>query len=663
MGEKTLATLLLVVVVISTASALSVLSTTIKPYIGMVDDKIVVAVDLAHGENDKMLSYIMGNITWVEWRKINSTFTSDLLADIDVLIIGQPTVAFSPDELIALKNWLKRYNKVLWVAGDSDYGTGPQTIDACNTLLEYINAKLRLENGAVYDNVNNAGAYYRVLTRVAPDNISELYTDMLTVNITKPILMHGPDALIWVDEQGVYHNPMNETFPGMVRIVWSYNTSYIGDNQPPANIVYDQLNYGQGTGNWSFVMVAGEYWNESNNLIIVSGESPYGDYQPMYSWVYYGVKLDGPQFVKNMILWFEKIIRTYYKTPPITEIGEITDPEGDDKGTGTIVYPTNAVFRQSGIFDLLKFGVYMDDDYVYFKVTLKNIGGNPWNGPNGFSFQHIQIYMLTTDDTLPHNVSTIGLNAYIWHGWNYVLLMVPGWDTQAAPAGQLSALYDANNNLLAVEKLNSTLDVYLDPELNNTITAKVAKTLLRDLNNIGNWVFVVAVAGYDGYKPTKIRPVLVNATEWEFGGGDPQAVNASIQPYIIDLLAPTPDDQYNVLKSYNVVNKTFAIIGGVKLSTGQLQTPPHGWVPPTTPPATSSPPTTSAPTRSPATSISPTTSPLPGTSPVTTPPTTSAPTRSPATTTPAGDMTGVIVAVVIIIIILIIVVALVMRKK
>jgi len=39
------------------------------------------------------------------------------------------------------------------------------------------------------------------------------------------------------------------------------------------------------------------------NVVIVSGESPYGGYQPMATWLYYGIHLDGPRFVRNVILW------------------------------------------------------------------------------------------------------------------------------------------------------------------------------------------------------------------------------------------------------------------------------------------------------------------------------------------------------------------------
>ncbi|MEM2996821.1 MAG: hypothetical protein QXK52_04860, partial [Candidatus Bathyarchaeia archaeon] len=84
---------------------------------------VVVAVDLSHGESDKYLSFITGNITFVEWRTITE-FNAASLSGVKLLIIGQPTVAFTPDEISALKSWFLEGGKALWVAADSDYGPG-----------------------------------------------------------------------------------------------------------------------------------------------------------------------------------------------------------------------------------------------------------------------------------------------------------------------------------------------------------------------------------------------------------------------------------------------------------------------------------------------------------------------------------------------------------
>lgn len=306
-------------------------------------ETVTIAVDLAHGESDKYLNFIQGNITQVtvnnrvysiKWINITTgmTITQELLSEVDILLIGQPTTGLSPDEMEAILDWLKGGNKVLYVAGDSDYGPGPDRIDIVNKLLEYIGARLRLEQASVYSEVGRtykykgtvyptvAAAYYRVLVFVEPDSttLPHLDTSILAEGITKPILMHGPTCVVWVDDEGHYHDPVTEVFPGLIRIAW-FRNSYIGDNNPPPAYVYDPMFYGLGAprDNSSFVGYAAEYWLDVNSLITVAGESLYGDYEPAWASSYYGVSLDGPAFVENLIRWWIRVV-TYTPPPPPT---------------------------------------------------------------------------------------------------------------------------------------------------------------------------------------------------------------------------------------------------------------------------------------------------------------------------------------------------------
>ncbi|MCE4600512.1 MAG: GldG family protein [Desulfurococcales archaeon] len=318
---------------------------------------ITVAVDLSHGESDKYLGYIQGNITFVNWVNITEgPITTDMLQGVDVLILGQPTIAFSPDEMDAIAQWLASGKKVLWVAGDSDYGSGNATQVYVNDLLEYIGAKLRVEYASFYDDIHNAQRFYRVLVHVQVDNNPDLETSMIAEGITKPILAHGPAPLIWVDDEGNPHDPVTETFDGLIRILWSYDTAYIGDNNPPLPLVYDPILYGHGAGNFTFVFLAAEYHPDTNDVIVVSGESPYGDYEPTWSWEYYGVALDGPKFVTNMISWFKTLItevfaatapsQTVTVTKTVTKTSTVTVTETTTK-TETSVKTTTATVTET----------------------------------------------------------------------------------------------------------------------------------------------------------------------------------------------------------------------------------------------------------------------------------------------------------------------------
>lgn len=310
-------------------------------------EKITIAVDLAHGESDKYLNYIMGNITEldgrpVEWVVIEEKITSEVLANVDILILGQPTTSFALDEIEAIMEWLDEGNKVLWVASDSDYGGGPSSQKACNELLEAIGAKLRVETGAVYDDVYNAQRFYRVLGFVKPDLAPYLYTDIISEGITNPVLYHGPTVVIWIDEEGNPRDPVTDTFPFLIRIVWNSDVAYIADNNPPPLMLYSPI----ADINRTFVMLAAEYWIDKNNIIIVSGESPYGDYEPTWAWEYYGVTLDGPKFVTNMLRWSAKVITEGPLLPKITvtEVTVVTETV-----TETLIETTTAVVTETEV--------------------------------------------------------------------------------------------------------------------------------------------------------------------------------------------------------------------------------------------------------------------------------------------------------------------------
>ena len=236
-------------------------------------------------------------------------------------------------------------------------------------------------------------------------------------------------------------------------------------------------------------------------------------------------------------------------------------------------YPTADVFKP-GVFDITKFAVYTDGQFLYFKVTFENLGGNPWNGPAGFCLQYVQIYVLTTDKTLPTNTSTFGLNITVGNGWNYALLLAPGWGDTPVPDGQVSAIYDATGKLLAnAYNMTNVFKVYVDPLDNNTIVAQVSMSLLKDSANADKWVYLVGVASYDGYSPTKVRTAQPgDPAQWVLGGADPKAVLAGVQPLVIDIVAPTAQDQYTMLSSYDATTGKLAVVYGVTLS-GQVVSP------------------------------------------------------------------------------------------
>ncbi len=270
------------------------------------------------------------------------------------------------------------------------------------------------------------------------------------------------------------------------------------------------------------------------------------------------------------------------------------DPVGDDNGTGNYTYPTNSVF-QPGVFDMTNFTVVDNGDTVLFMASIVNLGDNPWNGPNGFCLQYFQIYVLTTLPVDP-NRTTIGANVVIEPGWHFALLLAPGWGDTPVPVGERAALYYYNGSFI---EQNGLFTVYVE---GNTIIASVHKSILPDTEFIDWWGYAVLLTSYDGYGPMKVRPIQPgDPGEWVFGGGDPEAIAAGVEPRVIDILAETADEQYLMLNSYDPSTgeraKVFAVIPSVTTPTSITITvsPPTTPFTNTTSPSPNTTPTTSSP--------------------------------------------------------------------
>lgn len=296
-------------------------------------------------------------------------------------------------------------------------------------------------------------------------------------------------------------------------------------------------------------------------------------------WSTIGVEAGSKAYIAIAVFYDEKLVETstrlklayQVRAPrPIIGVGvktlfDMRDPEGDDNGTGTYVYPTNNVF-QLGVFDLVEFKVIDVGDKIVFETYVKNLGDNPWGGPNDFCLQYVQIYVHTTLKE-PGNTTTFGLNVAIApeYAWHFALLLAPGWGADPVPRGERAAIYYANGTVIIQ---NGDFKVYGDPA-KNAIVAEVSKKLLLDVENAENWSYVVVVTSYDGFGPDRIRPFGVSAGEWVIGVGEDlaPAVAVGVIPRIMDLLAPTTEDQYQMLRSFKVDLDTFtgepAIIKGV----------------------------------------------------------------------------------------------------
>jgi len=216
-----------------------------------------------------------------------------------MVIFGQPQAPPSPEEVAALVKWLKAApGRALWVAADSDYPAqgGPQSQEWANMIMEAVGCRLRIDYVSAEDRVSNAsGAGYRVL---AFGNVSEI--PELRYGVDR-VLFHGPGPIAWVDDAGKWHKLTPTEKPA--------NTYIIVTTSPKGEIVKNSQvklpNAYQPGDRGAITLMAAELIPVKGgySIVLLSGESPYGAYQPIATWMYYGNVLSGPRFIRNVILW------------------------------------------------------------------------------------------------------------------------------------------------------------------------------------------------------------------------------------------------------------------------------------------------------------------------------------------------------------------------
>ncbi|ADG91565.1 glucodextranase DOMON-like domain-containing protein [Thermosphaera aggregans] len=365
---------------------------------------------------------------------------------------------------------------------------------------------------------------------------------------------------------------------------------------------------------------------------------PRGEYTYLAAAVYYD---------NALVEWSPRLGLVHQLQVPVEAVTgnivfEMDDPIGDDDGAGGYTYPTNPVFAP-GVFDLVKFQVVDAGDKVVFTITFRNLGGNPWGGPNGWSMQQVHIYVHTTMSG--GKTDTFGLNVKIAeeHAWHMALIVAPGWGTDPVPIGEKTGIYYYDKESPTAQE--GDFKAYADTG-NNRIIVEVPKSMLYDTGNIDKWIYVVAVTSHDGYSPTRIRAFQVGGGEWVVGVPSDYAVAVlnGVLPYVLDLLAETKEDQYSMLKSYSIEAKALATLRGV-----------GAYVPPT---ETTTTPTTTTET------TTPTTTPTVTTPTNTTPsPTTIPEATIPETTTPAQSFDYTLIIIVVVVLIAVGVVAFLYMKR
>jgi outer membrane murein-binding lipoprotein Lpp len=294
---------------------------------------VPILVDVAHGEATKGLDFWVnstvnpyavsdfaqlhilvppGEVRDPILLRLNATRSAVLvrgdLSTIDlsrykVIILGQPPKPLTEAELAALKKWFETGGKVLWCAADSDYPAqgSEESQVACNDIAEYLGARIRLDYVSVEDSQHNAGAGYRVVGVVDPPPQLGFLSFM-----AQRVLFHGPGAVAAVLPDGKW---VPATSPEVQKY---YNNIYVVVRTTQNGVILEHRTSADKKGRDGkahtagdrgvFALMAVEFM-PSGSVLILSGETPYGGYEPGVAPVYYRVPLEGPRFFRNLMLW------------------------------------------------------------------------------------------------------------------------------------------------------------------------------------------------------------------------------------------------------------------------------------------------------------------------------------------------------------------------
>jgi hypothetical protein len=232
-------------------------------------------------------------------------------------------------------------------------------------------------------------------------------------------------------------------------------------------------------------------------------------------------------------------------TPLLTVI----DPEKDDYGPGSYVYPSDNVFADR-CFDLVEFGVAEDDNNLIFRFTFAGPLNNDWGAPNGMGIHTLDVYIDAME----------GGARKLLPGRNAAVPEADAWDLAIWAEGWTPGLYGPpeGDGAAPVPRGDAaSLNIVSDPG-QRRITIRLAKRVVADSLGLdlqdldpATWGYLGVVMGQEGYPASgvwRIRDVEASPQQWRFGGA-PAGTNHT---RIIDVAYPSGfgPTQEEALSSY-----------------------------------------------------------------------------------------------------------------
>jgi len=256
---------------------------------------------------------------------------------------------------------------------------------------------------------------------------------------------------------------------------------------------------------------------------------------------------------------------------------KLTDPTGDDHGSGSYVYPKNPVFKE-GSFDLTGFEVYESDSDLIFKIYFKN----RFLFPPDLQLSNNK----NLKDLFKTNLFLQNIDIYIDKDHKYnsgIVDLIPGRNAKVLPdcAWEGAILispqpYLARSEMkrLAMRLVDKVIIPNFYDVKDNYVQVKVPKKSIGQPTQ--RWGYIVMVTGAEwensmfslsnwmNYGSTYEEPVLNRiveeyASEWEFGGGDKEGT----APNIIDMFAASNESQEKRLGAYDPKTRKRAVISAI----------------------------------------------------------------------------------------------------
>jgi glycogen debranching enzyme len=205
---------------------------------------------------------------------------------------------------------------------------------------------------------------------------------------------------------------------------------------------------------------------------------------------------------------------------------DVSDPEGDDNGNGSYIYPTSVNLR-AGSLDITHFTVSADDRMVYFTMKFRNLSNPGWHPEYGFQLTFAAV-AIHTGDTVRLVQRQVGRNA------NYILDSSVAFEKIIYVGGGVS-IEDASGKIIAEYRPAAGDEKNpLGQIATHAISFAVPVDILGKPSPV--WRYSILVGAQDdhgGAGVGEFRTVGNEAGEW-IGGGKAKPSD----PNIYDVLLP-----------------------------------------------------------------------------------------------------------------------------